>query len=298
MSNPANSTSTQSFNNLPIDILYTHPHTSYCDALRSIKERRRALLLAIQCLAHIRDTSKTIQTAIASCVNAHVNINAAIKIFAKHSPAIKDSFNDISEMLTLGAQWEIKQDTNKICKILAAQLKLLPAMGPEAEIAAAETIANTYLQLTFLNNVATQRNSPEHNLGDEPIFIPPPVRTNSHISESDMSEASSTEDCSDLGLEVQRLVKFLANQPAYAEPTTFAPPKGYHTMIKGGESDPNHWHQILLALIDTKGTMGQYRGNRYRYAHVGANHAPHFIAQRGTKFMIANNKKNLLATLD
>src|SRR5258708_21368375 len=266
MSTPANSNSTQSFNNLPINILYTTPHTSYCDAIRSIKERRRALLLAIQSLAHIRDTSKSIQTAIASCTNAHVNINAAIKIFAEHSPAIKDLFNDISETLTLGAQWEIEQDANKICKILTAQLKLLPAMGHEAEIAAAETIANTYLQLTFLDNVPTQPNSPKRNLGDKPIFIPPPIHTTSHVSETVMSEASSTEDCSDLGLEVQRLVKFLATQPAYMEPTTFAPPTGYHTMIKGGENDPDHWHQILLALIDAKGTMGQYRGNRYRYA--------------------------------
>src|SRR5260370_33010447 len=175
MSTSVNSNSTQSFNNLPIDILYTHPHTSYCDALRSIKERRRALLLAIQCPAHIRDTSKTIQTAIASCTNAHVNINAAIKIFAEHSPAIKDLFNDISETLTLGAQWEIEQDANTICKILAAQLKLLPTMGPEAEITAAETIANTYLQLTFLDNLSTQRNSPKHNLVDDPTFIPPPT---------------------------------------------------------------------------------------------------------------------------
>src|SRR5258708_21619700 len=70
-------------NKLSAEALNTDNHTTYCDAINSIKQKRRAFLLIVQALARIQKLSRTIQTSISCATVSMANMNSIIKILGQ-----------------------------------------------------------------------------------------------------------------------------------------------------------------------------------------------------------------------
>src|SRR5258708_14524020 len=70
-------------NKLSAEALNTDNHTAYCDAVNSIKQKRRAFLLVVQALYRVRELSRNIQTTISCATIAMANMNSVIKILGQ-----------------------------------------------------------------------------------------------------------------------------------------------------------------------------------------------------------------------
>jgi hypothetical protein len=75
MSQSSTSYTTASIPTIPTNYLNTKVHVGYNKSLHSIQEQRRAMLLAMNHLAHIREMARTINAAATNAANAMLSLS-------------------------------------------------------------------------------------------------------------------------------------------------------------------------------------------------------------------------------
>src|SRR5258708_16382337 len=66
-------------NKLSAEALNTDNHTTYCDAVNSIEQKRRAFLLIVPALDRVQELSRNIQTALSCTTIAMSHMHTIIK---------------------------------------------------------------------------------------------------------------------------------------------------------------------------------------------------------------------------
>jgi hypothetical protein len=127
---------------------------------------------------------------------------------------------------------------------------------------------------------------------DEDEDIPPlPTIISAIRSRSPQGSTTPT-----LAEEVDHIEAYLnMYHTAPIEPTRFHPPKGYHSLRKGGEKDTTYWNSIMAVFMDIGDTTSiNRRGINIAMLRGGPDHAPFFICEyHNGGYAIGPSKKKL-----
>jgi hypothetical protein len=153
---------------VPTNYLNTEVHVGYNKSLHSIQEQRRAMLLAMNHLAHVREMARTINAAATNAANTMLSITPTIKILLGSNFVASHHLQTATDDLIKIVRTDTEQTVYKLTKQVAFKLKATPDAGTDKEIKSARIIIDAYIK----NN----HNPPTHP--NTPLPIPMPAGRN------------------------------------------------------------------------------------------------------------------------
>ncbi|XP_006456618.1 hypothetical protein AGABI2DRAFT_122501 [Agaricus bisporus var. bisporus H97] len=261
----------------------TEIHTTFNENLRSIEQQREVILTILTNLAHIRNMGTTLNTVATNTSTALVSIQPIFNKTVKDTEIQKqlDRLVDDARELSLV---HIETKAHDISVKLAHMLRAMPEVGSEKQIEYATAVLKAYLGDT--SDIPTRPNSPL------PIHVKSPSPFPNPIDEDDLRMKAN------FNVEAIRLKAFLKAYEPPTEPTPFTPPKGYTTIVEGGEKDANFWNEVVYTLFNKTAVEETFAGDKYYVAQVGMPNAPHFIGRVDfDNHIIASKKKAILSAL-
>jgi hypothetical protein len=259
---------------VPTNYLNTEVHVGYNESLHSIQEQRRAMLLAMNHLAHVREMARTINAAGTNAANAMLSITPTIKILLGSDFVASHNLQTATDDLVEIVRTETEQTIYNLTKQIAFKLKATPEAGTDEEIKSARIIVDAYIK--------DERNPPTRP--NTPLPIPMPAGRNFEEEYENINFIA----------EVDNLLIFMNHVPPVKKTTLFKPPEKFATIVEGGEKDMDLWEEILETLFNSKAAETKYSGRTVFYYQFGSPHAPHFMGRNWRdKYIIAASKKDL-----
>jgi hypothetical protein len=259
---------------VPTNYLNTEVHVGYNESLHSIQEQHRAMLLAMNHLALVREMARTINAAATNTANAMLSINPTIKILLSSDFVASHHLQTATDDLVKIVRTDTKQTVYKLTKQVAFKLKATPDAGMDEEIKSTRIIIDAYIK----NN----HNPP--TCPNTPLPIPMPASRNFEEEYENINFIA----------EVDNLLVFMNHVPLVKKTTLFKLPENFATIVKDGEKDIDLWEEILETLFNNKAAETKYVGRMVFYYQFGSPHAPHFLGCNWKdKYIIATSKKDL-----
>jgi hypothetical protein len=273
-SSTATSYTTATVPTVPTNYLNTEVHVGYNESLHSIQEQRRAMLLAMNHLAHVQEMARTINAAGTNAANAMLSITPTIKILLGSDFVASHNLQTATDDLIEIVRTETEQTIYNLTKQIAFKLKATPEAGTDEEIKSACIIVDAYIK--------NDHNPPTHP--NTPLPIPMPAGRNFEEEYENINFIA----------EVDNLLVFMNHVPPVKKTTLFKPPENFATIVKDGEKDIDLWEEILETLFNSKAAETKYSGRTVFYYQFGSPHAPHFMGRNWRdKYIIATSKKDL-----
>jgi hypothetical protein len=273
-SSTATSYATASIPTVPTNYLNTEVHVGYNKSLHSIQEQRRAMLLAMNHLTHVREMARTINAAATNAANAMLSITPTIKILLGSDFVASHYLETATDNLIEIIRTDTEKAVYDLTKQIAFKLKATPDAGTDEEIKSTCIIVDAYIQND--HNPPTRPNTP----------LPIPMPTGRNFEEE-------YENINFIA-EVDNLLVFMNHVPPVKKMTLFKPPENFATIVKDGEKDIDLWEEILETLFNSKAAETKYSGRTVFYFQFGSPHAPHFLGCNWKdKYITAASKKDL-----
>jgi hypothetical protein len=272
----ATSYTTASIPTIPNNYLNTKVHINYNESLHSIQEQRRAMLLAMNHLAHVREMARTINAAATNTANAMLSFTPTIKILLGSDFVASHHLESATDNLIEIVRTDTEKAVYNLTKQIAFKLKATPDAGTDEEIKSVRIIIDAYIK--------NDHNPP--TCPNTPLLIPMPNGRNFEEEYKNINFTAKAEN----------LLLFMNHIPPVKKTTLFKPPKNFATIVKDSKKDTDLWEEILETIFNSKAAETKYSGRTIFYFQFRSLHAPHFMGHNWKdKYIIAVSKKDLFS---